>query len=332
MILAGDIGGTKTVIAHYDESNGSLRQLRVATFKSKHYPSLEVILSEFLKDSPGLSLRAGCFGVAGAVLEGKSRITNLPWQLDEQTLAQATGVPRVKLLNDLEAAAYGMLHLSPDELCVLNPGSRPGRRGHAAVIAAGTGLGEALLYWDGQRYHPMASEGGHADFAPRTDQEIELLRYLRSRSDGHVSYERVLSGPGFYNVYGFLRDSGYAPEPPWLAEKLVGKDPNPIITQVGLAGEDPLCVATLELFSTLYGAEAGNLALKCVATGGVFVGGGIALKMLKVLQNGSFLRGFTDKGRFSGLLKTIEVSVALNPAAPLIGAAHYALQLLEKSR
>jgi glucokinase len=269
----------------------------------------------------------GCFGVAGAVIDGKSRITNLPWQLDEQVLARAIGVPRVKLLNDLEAAAYGMLHLSSAELCVLNPGSGPGRRGHAAVIAAGTGLGEALLYWDGQRHHPMASEGGHADFAPRTDQEIELLRYLRVRSDGHVSFERVLSGPGFYSVYCFLRDSGHAPEPPWLAEKLQGRDPNPIITQVGLAGEDPLCVATLELFSTLYGAEAGNLALKCVATGGVFVGGGIAPKMLKVLQDGSFLRGFTDKGRFSGLMKSIEVSVALNPAAPLIGAAHYALQL-----
>jgi glucokinase len=220
-----------------------------------------------------------------------------------------------------------MLHLSSDELCVLNPGSRPGRKGHVAVIAAGTGLGEAMLYWDGQRHHPLASEGGHADFAPRTDQEIELLRYLRAKVGGHISFERVLSGPGFHNVYCFLRDSGYAPEPPWLAEKLRTGDPNPIITQVGLTGKEPLCVATLELFSTLYGAEAGNLALKCVATGGVFVGGGIAPKILPVLQGGSFMRGFTDKGRFAELLKSIEVSVALNPAAPLIGAAHYALQL-----
>ncbi|HLJ96461.1 MAG TPA: glucokinase [Gemmataceae bacterium] len=327
MILAGDIGGTKTVIAHYDESGGKLRQLRAATFKSKDYPALEKILAAFLKDSPGLSLRVGCFGVAGAVIDGKSQTTNLPWQLDEQALARAIGVARVKLLNDLEAAAYGMLHLSSDEMCVLNAGTRPGRKGHAAVIAAGTGLGEAMLYWDGQRHHPLASEGGHADFAPRTDQEIELLRYLRGKCGGHVSYERVLSGPGFYNVYCFLRDSGHAPEPAWLTQKLQGGDPNPIITQAGLAGEDPLCVATVELFSTLYGAEAGNLALKCVATGGVFVGGGIAPKMLSVLQGGSFMRGFTDKGRFSGLMKSMGVSVALNPAAPLIGAAHYALQL-----
>jgi glucokinase len=242
-------------------------------------------------------------------------------------LAQAIGAPRVKLLNDLEAMAYGILQLSPDELCALNPSTRPGRKGHAAVIAAGTGLGEAMLYWDGQMHHPLASEGGHADFAPRTDQEIELLRYLRAKIGGHLSYERVLSGPGFYNVYCFLRDSGYASEPPWLTEKLRAGDANRIITEVGLAGEQPLCVATLQLFSTLYGAEAGNLALKCVATGGVFVGGGIAPKILPVLRDGSFLRGFTDKGRFSELLKSIEVSVALNPAAPLIGAAHYALRL-----
>lgn len=233
----------------------------------------------------------------------------------------------MKLLNDLEATAYGMLHLSSDELCVLNRGTRPGRRGHAAVIAAGTGLGEAMLYWDGHRHHPLASEGGHADFAPRTDQEIELLRYLRAKVGGHVSLERVLSGPGFYHVYCFLRDSGYAPEPPSLAEKLRVADPNPVITQIGLAGEDPLCVATLELFSTLYGAEAGNLALKCVATGGVFVGGGIAPKILPALQGGSFLRGFTYKGRFSEFMNSIEVSVALNPETPLIGAAHYGLQL-----
>jgi glucokinase len=327
MILAGDIGGTKTVIAQYDASDGTLRQLRTAHFKSRDYPSLEVILAAYLKESPGLSLRAGCFGVAGPVIDGKCHTTNLPWEVDEQSLARGIDTPRVKLLNDLEAAAYGMLHLSAKELCVLNPGSRPGRRGHVAVIAAGTGLGEAMLYWDGQRHHPLASEGGHADFAPRTDQEIELLRYLRAQLGGHISLERVLSGPGFYHVYCFLRDRGYAAEPPWLAEKLRGADPNPLITQLGLAGEVPLCVATLELFSTLYGAEAGNLALKCVATGGVFVGGGIAPKILPALQSGGFMRGFTEKGRLSELLKTMEVSVAMNPAAPLIGAAHYALQL-----
>jgi glucokinase len=326
MILAGDIGGTKTVISHYEESGGNLHQLRVATFKSREHGSLEDILAAYLKDSPKLPLRAGCFGVAGTVLDGKCRTTNLPWQLDEVVLARAIGAERVKLLNDLEAAGLGMLHLSSAEMSVLNPGSHPGRRGHAAVIAAGTGLGEAILCWDGRQYHPMAGEGGHADFAPRTDQEIELLRYLRAKIGGRVSIERILSGPGFYNLYCFLRDSGHAPEPRALAEKLRGVDPDPIITHLGLAGEDPLCVATLELFSTLYGVEAGNLALKCLATV-VFVGGGIAPKVLPVLQGGSFMRGFTDKGRFSDFMKSIEVSVALNPAAPLIGAANFALKM-----
>jgi glucokinase len=326
MILAGDIGGTKTVIAHYDESGGVLRQLRVATFKSWEYRSLEEILAAYLKDSPKLSLRAGCFGVAGTVIVGKCHTTNLPWQLDERTLAQAIGAPRAKLLNDLEAAGYGMLHLSTAEMFVLNSGSDPGRKGHAVVIATGTGLGEAILCWDGQRYHPMAGEGGHADFAPRTDQEIQLLKYLRAKVGGRVSIERVLSGPGFYEIYCFLRDSGHASEPRALADKLKGVDPDPIITKLGLAGEDPLCAATLELFSTLYGVEAGNLALKCLPTR-VFVGGGIAPKILPMLQRGHFMRGFTDKGRFSDFMKSIEVSVALNPEATLVGTAFYALKM-----
>jgi glucokinase len=264
--------------------------------------------------------------VAGPVVDGQCHTTNLPWELDERALVQTLGVPSVKLLNDLEAAAYGMLQLSPDETCVLNSGRPLGRKGHAAVIAAGTGLGEAILYWDGQKYHAIPSEGGHVDFAPRTDQEIELLRYLRPKVGGRVSIERVLSGPGFYDVYCFLRDSGHTPEPRVLADRPTGVDPDPIITQLGLAGEDLLCTATLELFSTLYGVEAGNLALKCLATR-AFVGGGIAPKILPMLRNGSFMRGFTDKGRFSGFMKTVEVSVALNPAATLIGAAHYALRI-----
>ena len=327
MILAGDIDGTKTVIASYEESGRRLRQVRAATYHSRDYRSLEDILASYLKDSPGAAPRAGCFGVAGTVIDGKCRTTNLPWQLDEQALVRAVGAPRVKLLNDLEATGYGILQLPADELCALNPGSRPGRRGNAAVIAAGTGLGEAILYWDGVRHHPIASEGGHVDFAPRTDQEIELLRYLRAKVGGRVSVERVLSGPGFHDIYCFLRDSGHAAESPQLAALLRAQDPNPTITRLGLAGEDPLCVATLQLFSALYGSEAGNLALKCLAVGGVFVGGGIAPKVLPVLRDGSFLRGFTDKGRFTELMKGIEVSVALNPAAALIGAAYAALHL-----
>src|SRR5438132_306887 len=210
MILAGDIGGTKTVVALFDEAGrDELRLVRDATFPSKEHKSLEEILATFLsQERPKPTLRGACFGVAGAVIEGKCRTTNLPWQLDERDLARAVGAPRAKLLNDLEAAAYGMLYLRPDELCVLNAGL-PKRQGNVAVIAAGTGLGEAMLYWDGQRHHPMASEGGHADFAPQNDQEVELLRYLWENLGGHASYERVLSGPGFHNIYRFLRDRGY---------------------------------------------------------------------------------------------------------------------------
>jgi glucokinase len=328
MILAGDIGGTKTVLALFESNGDAVRAVREATYSSRSHKSLEELLGKFLQKGPKPSLRAGCFGVAGAVLDGKCRTTNLPWELDERTLAPAIGAPRVKLLNDLEAAAYGMLYLRPQELTPLNPHAGPRRPGNVAVVAAGTGLGEAMLYWDGHQHHPIASEGGHVDFAPRTDQEIELLRWLRTKYGGHVSYERVLSGPGFLNLYGFLRDSGHTKESAEVARLLAGSEPNAVITERGLAGTDPLCVATLELFSTLYGAEAGNLALKCVAVGGVFIGGGIAPKILPALQNGAFLRGFTDKGRFGELVQTFPVDVALNPKAPLLGAAHYAIRML----
>ena len=283
MILAGDIGGTKTVIACYEESGSSLRQLHSATYHSKDFRSLETILTAYLKDSPGVAPRAACFDVAGPVFDGKCQTTNLPWSLDERALARAIGAPRAKLLNDLEATGYGILQLPANELCVLNPGSRQGRRGNAAVVAAGTGLGEAILYWDGRGYHPISTEGGHVDFAPRTDQEIDLLRYLRTKIGGRVSVERVLSGPGFHEIYCFLRDTGHAAESPQLATLFRTEDPNPTITRLGLSGEDALCVATLELFCTLYGSEAGNLALKCLAVGGVFLGGGIATKILPVL-------------------------------------------------
>ena len=220
-----------------------------------------------------------------------------------------------------------MLHLSLEEKHVLNPGTSRRKRGNIAVIAAGTGLGEAILFWDGQKYQPIASEGGHADFAPQTDVEVELYRYLRDKFGGHVSYERVLSGPGFFNIYSFFRDTGHAPEPDWLAERIRAGDPSAVVSEVGLAGKDENCVATLDLFATIYGAEAGNLALKALAVGGVFVAGGIAPKILPALtSNDAFLKGFFAKGRFAELMKNLHVSVALNPRAPLIGAAHYALE------
>jgi glucokinase len=325
MILAGDIGGTKTVLALFEDAAGGLRLLRDGTFPSQAHGTLEEILVKFLDSGPAPVLRAGCFGVAGAVIEGKCKTTNLPWQLDEVQLARAIGAPRAKLLNDLEAAAYGMLHLHEDELCPLNPDAVPRRKGNVAVIAAGTGLGEAMLYWDGAKHHPLASEGGHVDFAPQTDEEVDLFRWLRAKF-GHVSYERILSGPGFHSIFSFLRESGRYPESPALKEALAaGGDTNIAVTRLGVSGEDALSTATVDLFCSIYGAEAGNLALKCVAVGGVFIGGGIAPKLgAAVLKKGTFLNGFTSKGRFAPLMKSLDVNVALNPRAPLIGAAHYA--------
>ncbi len=327
MILAGDVGGTKTVLATFEETGGALRRVREERFSSPEHRSLEAIVERFLAGGPATRFSAACFGVAGAVVDAKVECTNLPWTLEERALAGAAGAPRAKLLNDLEAAAYGMLSLPPESLAVLRPGTRPRLSGNVALIAAGTGLGEALLFFDGERHHPIASEGGHADFAPQSDQEIELLRHLRAKFEGHVSWERVLSGPGLFNVYSFLRDTSRRREPEWLSERIASGDPNAAVAEVGLAGEDPICAAALELFASLYGAEAGNLALRGVATGGCFVGGGIAPKILPALRGGRFLRSFTDKGRFAPFLRSIEVSVSLEPHAPLLGAAHYALRI-----
>ena len=327
MILAGDIGGTKTVLALFEPEGEGLRLVRDATFPSREHAAFEEILGAFLGEKGEAKIDAGCFGVAGAVLDGRVHTTNLPWTLEEGALAEAMKASKATLLNDLEAAAYGMIHLPLEELHVLNPGTSRRQRGNVAVIAAGTGLGEAVLFWDGGKFQPIASEGGHSDFAPQTDVEIDLYRYLRDKFGGHVSYERVLSGPGFQNIYSFFRDSGHAPEPDWLAARLREGDPSAVISEVGLAGQDPNCAATLELFARIYGAEAANLALKALAVGGVFVGGGIAPKLLPALtKDDAFLRGFFAKGRFANLMKNLHVSVALNPRAPLLGAAYYALQ------
>ncbi len=318
MILAGDIGGTKTVLALYD---GSATPIREAVFKSQDFPQFDQILHQFLGDTPH-TIRAICLGVAGPIRDGECKTTNLPWLLSEKELAKNFGVDKVRLLNDLEAAAYGMLFLNEDEQVTLNKGTKS--KGNIAVIAAGTGLGEAMLYWDGESYIPMASEGGHADFAPRSDQEVALLQYLQ-KDFGHVSYERILSGPGFYNVYCFLRDSGFAEEPEWLREKLMQGDKSAIVSEMGLTKKDPNCVEALSLFASIYGAEAGNLALKFFSVGGVFVGGGIAPKLLSKLQDGAFMRGFTEKGRYADLMCSIPVHVAQNSRTPLIGAAHFAM-------
>ncbi len=326
MILAGDIGGTKTVIALFETSAHSLRLVREEVFVSRDHESLEAVLAKFLQvGQPTSPIQVGCFGVAGPVLRGSAKITNLPWEMEEQALARALGVSSVKLLNDLEATAYGMLRLAAEDFHTLNKGEE--RKGTIAVIAAGTGLGEAILFWDGKTHHAIASEGGHADFAPRNDQEIALLTYLRGRHGEHVSYERVLSGPGLLDLYRFLRESTVEPEPTWLRESLGQGDPSATIAEAGIAGKDSVCARAVEIFCSVYGAEAGNLALKCLALGGVLVGGGIAPKILPALERGHFMRGFTAKGRYTDLLQSLPVKIALNPRAALVGAAHYALRL-----
>ncbi len=327
MILAGDIGGTKTVIALFESSAEGLRPVREEVFASREYPSLEAILTKFLEAGQGgHAVRLACFGMAGPVLEGRAKITNLPWQMDESTLARAIGASSVKLLNDLEATAYGMLYLAPRDFQTLSEGTA--RKGNIAVIAAGTGLGEAILFWDGKQHRAIASEGGHADFAPRGDEEMALLGYLHRKHGEHVSYERVLSGPGLLDLYRFLRESTAQPEPRWLAESLEQGDPSAVVTETGITGKDPVCARAVEIFCSIYGAEAGNLALKCLALGGVLVGGGIAPKMLPVLTQDHFMRGFTAKGRYADLLRGLPVKIALNPRAALLGAAHYARGLV----
>jgi glucokinase len=257
------------------------------------------------------------------VVDGKVKTPNLPWLIDGGELRRALKLDAPALLNDLEAAAYGIFTLEEDEFHTLNQGARH-PTGSKALIAAGTGLGEATLHDDGRHFHPLASEGGHADFAPRDDLEIELLRHLIGRF-GHVSYERVLSGPGFFNIYRFLKESGRFEEPTWLTERLAaGEDPSAVVAKAALAKEAEICVKALDLFVSIYGAEAGNLALRAKSLRGLYVGGGIAPKILDKLKDGAFMRAFTDKGRYADLLAAVPVHVVLNDQAALRGAAYYA--------
>ena len=343
MILAGDIGGTKTNLALFDWTTERVEPTREETFASADYTSLEDILEEFLnppqkpsdekddeaKEAPvekaPLTLDAACFGIAGPVIENTSKTTNLPWVVDGAALSMRFKIPHVRLLNDLEAMAYGMLVLKADEADVLNAGTQPKTKGAMALIAAGTGLGEAILFWDGARYHPTPSEGGHCSFAPTSDLEIELLRYLRTQHT-HVSFERVLSGMGLHAIYEFLRDTKKN-EPTWLAEKIKVGDPAATIAEAGLKKQAEIAVQALDLLTTIYGAEAGNLALKALALNGVYVGGGIAPKLLTKLKEGMFMKAFVDKGRYRKLLATIPVRVITNPKAALLGAASVAAQL-----
>lgn len=321
MILAGDIGGTKSHLALFSESADGLELIREELFHSSQFHSIEELLSAFLKSQA--PLRSVALGIPGPVVDGRARATNLPWSIDTRDLRGSLKADHILLLNDLEATAHGIATLGPEQLCTVNAGvSKPG---NMALIAAGTGLGEAALHWDGQQHWPSPSEGGHSDFAPRNVLEIELLQWLIAQF-GHVSWERVLSGPGLTNLYRFLRDTGKAAERAEVTQKMATTDPNAIIVELGLADSDPLCVQTLDLFVTLYGSEAGNLALKALALGGIYVGGGIAPRIARKFSEPSFFQAFHTKGRMSELLLAMPVHVILDPNTGLYGAAAFALR------
>lgn len=325
MLLAGDIGGTKTNLAVFSPEAGPRAPLAEARFPSADYSSLEALVREFLSQV-NLKVERASFGVAGPVVAGQATITNLPWVMEETQLREALKLSSVRLLNDLAAIAHAVPFLEPADVHTLNEG-KPAPGGTIAVIAPGTGLGEAFLTWDGSRYRPHASEGGHADFAPTNPLEVELLRYLQDRFE-HVSYERVCSGRGLPNIYAFLRDSGYADEPAWLAEELAAADDHtPVIVNTALARECELCVATLDTFVSILGAEAGNLALKVLTSGGVYLGGGIPPRILPALEQEQFMRAFRRKGRMLDLLARVPVHVILNPRVALLGAACHGLEL-----
>ena len=321
IVLAGDTGGTNTRLALFDAADRRLNVLSDAKFKSREHPGLAEIVKVFLAGTTVRPERAS-FGIAGPVRDGRVRTTNLPWEIDVRDVAAAAGLDRGALLNDLEANAWGLRALAKAEFVTLQEGA-PGAHGNGALVSAGTGLGEAGLYEDRHGYRPFACEGGHASFAPRGDLETALLSQL-ALEFGHVSWERVLSGPGLVNIHSFLRRHRRAPEPGWLTEEMRAGDPAAAVTAAALSGRDEVCSEALDLFTNLYGAEAGNFALKMMATGGVYLGGGIAPKILARLKGPGFLAAFLDKGRMRPVLESMPVRVVVNDRTALLGSAWHA--------
>ncbi len=330
MILAGDTGGTKTLLALHERAGetGALGLIHERGFACADFPSLEAVVEAFLAEpaAAGARIEAACFGVAGPVVGGSAKITNLPWTIDASALSQLLGGVPVSLLNDLQATALGMLELPESSLAVVQPGSTStDQRRHATigVIAPGTGLGASMLVAIDGRYHALPTEAGQADFAPQSEEEMDFARYLRDLHGPHVSVERALSGDGLGDLYGFQRQRSGVPEPAWLTQRLAAER-NAAISAVALEGQDPACVRALEMFVELLGAEAGNLALRCLAHGGVIIGGGISPKILPALTTGRLVERFRAKGRFSAWLSTLPLKISIEPQAALIGAAYRA--------
>jgi glucokinase len=314
--LAADIGGTKTHLILYNNTTC----LKDQKYKSHSYPNLETILKDFTKgfDKP---IEKACFAIAGPIQNQKCNATNLPWIIDAKVIEKELNIGKVSLINDLEANAYGISTLNKDSFYILNEGD-PRIGGNQALISAGTGLGEAGLYSDGKNIHPFASEGGHVDFGPRDDVEIELFKYLHSKY-GHVSYERILSGHGFFELYLFYTSVLGFSKCPKVENREKESDPSAIISEEGLSKRDKTCDLILDRFVSIYGAEAGNFALKLLSLGGLYVGGGIAPKILERIKEGPFLDSFIKKGRFEGLLRKIPIKIILDENTALSGAKLY---------
>lgn len=321
MILAGDIGGTNARLAIYDVERGKPKPLALEVVPTRLYGSFQEVAAGFM-ERHATPVERACFGVPGPVKDGRADPPNLAWEFDEERLADELGLEKVHLVNDLVANAYGIAALEEEDFALLNPGE-PLEGGNRALISPGTGLGEAGLLWIGDHHRPFPSEGGHTDFAPRDELEIALLQFLLTHLE-HVSYESILSGSGLYRIYQFLRETGRAEEPAWLADRIQAEDPPAVISTVALEGGSELCVRALDLFVSILGAEAGNLALKVFATGGVFIGGGIAPKILPKLKEPAFVKSFTAKGKMKALVRSIPVHAILNDKTALLGAARYA--------
>jgi glucokinase len=321
MILAGDIGGTNARLALFDVRNGKFNLVTATIFPSRNYSGLDQIVTEFVATS-GVHPARACFGVAGPVTNGEVETSNLPWKIQSRRLADELKIKQALLINDLEATGWGVGALSGDDLVALTQISST--TGNQALIAAGTGLGEGGLYWDGSRHHVFASEGGHCDFAPADELQLELFRYLHARY-GHVSYERVLSGPGLVNIFEFLRDTGRGKVPGWLSAEMKVMDPAAAISAAAMDAKCPMSEQAMDIFVSIFGAEAGNLGLKIKATGGVFLAGGIAPKILAKLATPLFLDAFLSKGRLRHLMEVMPVNVIINDKLALLGAARCAL-------
>ncbi len=324
MLLAGDIGGTKTAVALFSTDTDTLQPVVEMTFQNRNYSSLEEVIYEFMRDNPK-AITSASFGVAGPVVKGRANITNLPWVIDQEAIQKAFDFPKVHLLNDLESIASAVPHLTSEDLVTLNAGTAE-PEGAIAVIAPGTGLGEAFLVWNGDMYRAHPSEGGHVSFGPTNPDQVDLLVFMLEKF-GHVSVERVCSGSGIPNIYACTKHHGRFPEPEWLQKQLAEAiDPTPIIVEAAIQHGTPICVATLELFLDILADEASNMALKVLSTGGVYLGGGIPPRILSELQKPRFMEVFSSKGRFSDLMRNMPVHVIRNPKTALYGAAYYGFE------